>query len=94
MGKLSAADFAVFVLRCLLNYHVRMMAGSENVRIETIEETGPEGYTVRDLYAGWSEALKEAIRCVMIVHAGEVKSFPEWEKWVDLQADSDSPAVG
>lgn len=91
---MNLAEFTVFVLRCLLNYHERMMAGDSSLRVERLGETAPVEISVHDLYKGWSEGLKEAIRCVMKVHAGEVKRFPEWEKWVGLQEEKDPTEEG
>lgn len=90
----NLAEFTVFVLRCLLNYHERMMAGDQFLCVKTIEETGAAEISVHDIYKRWSDGLKEAIRCVMKVHAGEVMSFPEWEKWVGLQEEKDPTEEG
>ena len=87
----SVAEFAVFVLRSLLNYHMRMMAGSEAVRVESVGEPSSQ-FQMSEPYEAWAEGLKEAIRCVMLVHAGEVKSFPEWERWVAHRGGMDPSA--
>lgn len=81
--------FTVFVLRCLLNYHERMMAGAENLRVELRDYPEQEPPTVKDVYQGWADGLKEAIRCVMKEHAGKVMSFSEWDQWVGIQEEKD-----
>lgn len=73
--------FTVFVLRCLLNYHERMMAGAENLRVELREGPGPDDTTVKDVYQGWADGLKEAIRCVQLVHG--ISEIPGSEKRAD-----------
>lgn len=90
--KTENAKFAVFVLRCLLNYHERMLAGTQDLRVDILDSQTRDTVRLGDMYSMWSEGLKEAIRCVMIVHSGKVRSFPEWEKWVGLQEEPDPPA--
>lgn len=82
------ADFAVFVLRCLLNYHERMMLGTQDCRVQSLNGEGGE-FNLGDLYRNWSDGLKEAIRCLMLVHAGKIMTFPEWDAWVGIQRGKD-----
>lgn len=63
------------LLRCLLHYHERMMLG-------TIFDAGSggelcsrpgEGQCARVIFQdGYAEALREAIRCIEIVHKDEL----------------------
>ena len=56
------------VLRSLLHYHERMMLGSVHCEHTGIEKACP----VTELFDPYAEALKEAIRCIEIVHKDEL----------------------
>lgn len=67
----------IHTLRCLLHYHERMMLGHrqcpggkcEKVNTCSVLEGKCPNAVFIDEYA---EALKEAIRCIKIVHKGEL----------------------
>ena len=72
----SNADSHRHILRCLLHYHERMMMLHEQCpggHCDTATKAGmPEGVCVKKLlWDPYAEALKEAIRCIEIVHKGE-----------------------
>ena len=81
--------FTVFVLRCLLNYHERMMAGADSLRVELRDYPEQEPPTVKDVYQGWADGLKEAIRCVQLVHG--ISEIPGSEKRADVPAGTCQP---
>ena len=85
----SIAEFAVFVLRCLLNYHRRMMAGSEAVSVRP-KDNPSEEFRLCDPYEAWAEGLEEAIRCVEIVHAGEITHLQKEDQEAAHQEDRGS----
>ena len=72
----SKAEFHRHILRGLLHYHERMMFGRyrcPGTNCETVDKCELEGkcpnVVLMDVYA---EALKEAIRCIEIVHKDEL----------------------
>ena len=58
--KCSHAEYQRHVLRSLLHYHERMMMGYSNY---------PKAFL-----DGYADALREAIRCIEIVHKDELTS--------------------
>lgn len=57
------------VLRGLLHYHERMMAGS--VSAQDLESGGWQDVPVAEIFDGYADALREAIRCVKLVNGAE-----------------------
>lgn len=74
MSNISSAEYHRHILRCLLNYHERVMMthqkcpGGECEKTEACEGDCPNAVFI-DKYA---EALREAIRCIEIVHKEEL----------------------
>lgn len=64
----SEAEFHMHTLRCLLHYHQRMLMGG--VFCEHRETM--DACRVGKIYDHYAEALKEAIRCIEIVHKDEL----------------------
>ena len=65
------------ILRCLLNYHERMMMGHRNCPGGPCETTDKyeafEGNCPNAVFIdGYADALREAIRCIEIVHEDEL----------------------
>ncbi len=64
----QSAEYSVHILTSLLHYHERMTMGM-------VEATGTDGASVTirggTLYAGYAEALREAILCIKEVHGME-----------------------
>ena len=74
--KCSHAEFQIHVLRGLLHYHERMMMGHRKCPCGDCEASK---YTDGDcptavVLDAYSDALKEAIRCIEIVHKDELTS--------------------
>lgn len=76
-NKCSRAEAQRHILRCLLNYHERMMMGHRKCpgghceaveKREVLEGNCPNAVFI-DVYA---DALREAIRCIEIVHKDEL----------------------
>ena len=72
----TTADSHRHILLCLLHYHERMMllyGQCPGGQCEAATEVGlPEGRCIKTLFGDpYAEALKEAIRCIEIVHKGE-----------------------
>lgn len=62
----SEAELHRHILRCLLNYHERMLLGG------VICGKTKDHCKVNLIYDHYAEALKEAIRCIEIVHKDEL----------------------
>ena len=70
------AESHIHTLRCLLHYHERMMLGHRQCpggNCETVNKCSVlEGKCPNAVFIDeYAEALKEAIRCIEIVHKGE-----------------------
>lgn len=66
VGTCSAAEGHRHILRCLLHYHERMLLGG------VICGKTKDHCKVNLIYDHYAEALKEAIRCIEIVHKDEL----------------------
>ena len=69
--KCLKTEYHLHVLRCLLNYHRRMMVGIEAFDKEC---SGNHADICKHHFDGYAEALEEAIRCIEIVHKDELLS--------------------
>ena len=64
----------IHILRCLLNYHERMMLPHRSCHGDHCGSAEKLGTCPNSLFIDtYAEALKEAIRCIEIVHKDELE---------------------
>lgn len=68
-NECTQVEYQLHILRGLLSYHERMMVGAK----AAYKEYGDDFSKIQILhFDGYVEALKEAIRCIEIVHKDEL----------------------
>ena len=65
MSEVSKAAYDIQMLECLLHYHERITAPVGQDACQPLADGKCPGTLILDQYSG---ALKEAIRCIRIVH--------------------------
>lgn len=86
MEQVSKAEYDIGLLRCLLHYHKRVIVPVGQDVCQALADGKCPGTLALDQY---SEALREAIRCIKIVHGTGMKDTARSEGADELLREAD-----